>query len=438
MTHKIVRLEVGFILVALSLGLTALPSAAVDLKTGQKIDKEIEKNQADIVKIRRFLHMNPELSNREFETSRLVSTKLESLGLAVKTGIAKTGVLAVLRGEQPGVTVAVRADMDALPIQEMTNVPFTSLNPGVMHACGHDVHTSVVLGTAMVLNSLRDQIKGTVVFIFQPAEEGPPMGEEGGAHLMVREGVLDDPPVGAVFGFHVWPENVGEILVAPGNITASSDRFRITVIGKSAHGARPQEGVDAIVIASEIVSAFQAIISRSTDPTDPAVLTVGTINGGSRFNIIADKVVLEGTVRALSDSNRKTIPRLMEAAVKNITEIYGASHQFEYNALTPSVYNNPELSAAMIPTLAKLLGKAKVREWKPQMIAEDFSAFSLKVPGFYFFLGVKSPSQAVAPPLHSPNFLPDERSIPVGIRVMCHLLLDALEKQASLITGPPL
>ena len=410
---------------------------AVDAKTAQRIDEQIERNQAEIVRIRRFIHMNPELGNREFETSRLVGSKLETLGLEVRTGVAKTGVVALLRGAQPGAAVAARADMDALPIQEMTNVPFKSLNPGVMHACGHDVHTSIVLGTAMVLNSLKDRIKGSVTFIFQPAEEGPPEGEEGGADLMIREGALDNPSPSAVFGLHVWPgADVGQVLFAPGFITASSDGFQITIKGKSAHAARPQEGIDAIVIAAEVVQALQTVISRGIDPTDPAVLTIGTIEGGTRANIIPEQVALAGTVRALSDANRKKIPALMESVVKNITEIYGATYQFDYKPLLPAVYNNPELAATMVPPLVKLLGKDEVLEWKPQMIAEDFSFFAQKLPGFYFFLGVKSPGQAEAAPLHSANFNPDERSIPLGIRILCHLLLDALEEQNSLAGIP--
>jgi amidohydrolase len=417
--------------------LAGLPSLAgsIDAKTAQRIDEEVEKVRAEIVKVRRFIHMNPELGNREFETARLVSSKLEPLGLEVRTGVAKTGVVAVLRGSRPGPAVAVRADMDALPIQETTNLPYRSLNPGVMHACGHDIHTSVVLGTALVLNSLKDRIQGTVTFLFQPAEEGPPDGEEGGAELMVREGALDNPPAGAVFGFHVWPENVGTVLVAPGPVTASADTFAITVKGKSAHGARPHEGVDAIVAAAEIVTALQSIVSRALDPTDPAVLTVGTIRGGARSNIIADTVVLEGTVRTLSETTRKRIPGLMEGIVGHITEMHGASFLFEYKRGVPSVFNNPELAAAMGPTLIKLLGKDKVLEWKPQMIAEDFSHFAEKVPGLYFFLGVKNPAQPVAAPLHSPNFNPDERSIPLGIKVLCHLVLDALDAQSGMAAG---
>ncbi|OGD28937.1 MAG: hypothetical protein A2V57_06825 [Candidatus Aminicenantes bacterium RBG_19FT_COMBO_65_30] len=431
------RIACAVVLIAAVLAVFPSGVRGVDPKMSRRIDEEIEKNKAEIVKIRRFIHMNPELGNREFETARLIANKLQPLGFEVRTGVAKTGVVAVLRGGQAGPVVAVRADMDALPVQETTNLPFKSLNPGVMHACGHDVHSSVVLGTALVLNALKDGIKGTVTFLFQPAEEGAPEGEEGGADLMVKEGALDNPPAGAVFGFHVWPENVGSVLFAPGNVTAAADTFVITVKGKGAHGARPHEGVDAVVIAAEIVTAFQTIISRASDPTDPAVLTVGTINGGARRNIIAERVVLEGTVRTLSEANHKKVRLLMESIVKNITGMYGADFQFEYKEALPSVFNNPELTAAMAPTLVKLLGKDKIVEWQPQMIAEDFAFLARKVPGFYFFLGVKSPAQAAAAPLHSPNFSPDERSIPLGVRILSHLLLDALAGQSALGSGGP-
>jgi amidohydrolase len=413
--------------------LAALPPAArpVDTKTAKRIDAEIEKNKAEIVKIRRFIHMNPELGNREVETARLIASKLRPLGFEIRTGVAKTGIVAVLRGGQAGPAVAIRADMDALPVQETTGLPYKSLNPGVMHACGHDVHSAIVLGTALVLHEIKDSIKGTVTFLFQPAEEGAPEGEEGGADLMVREGALDNPPAAAVFGFHVWPEATGRVFIAPGNVTAAADSFSIAVKGKSAHGARPQEGLDAIVIAAEIVTALQTVVSRATDPTDPAVLTVGTIAGGSRRNIIADRVTLEGTIRTLSETNRKKVPQLVESIVKNITEIYGAGYEYEYKLGNPAVFNNPELTSAMTPTLVRLLGKDKVVEWKPQMIAEDFAFLARKAPGLYFFLGVRGPGQP-ATPLHSPSFSPDENAIPLGVRILTHLVLDALEGQSAL------
>ncbi len=416
--------------------LAALPPAArpVDTKTAKRIDAEIEKNKAEIVKIRRFIHMNPELGNREVETARLIAAKLRPLGFEVRTAVAKTGIVAVLRGGQAGPAVAIRADMDALPVQETTGLPYKSLNPGVMHACGHDVHSAIVLGTALVLHEIKDSIKGTVTFLFQPAEEGAPEGEEGGADLMVREGALDNPPAAAVFGFHVWPEATGRVFIAPGNVTAAADSFSIAVKGKSAHGARPQEGLDAIVIAAEIVTALQTVVSRATDPTDPAVLTVGTIAGGSRRNIIADRVTLEGTIRTLSEANRKKVPQLIESIVKNITEIYGAGYEYEYKPGNPAVFNNPELTSAMTPTLVRLLGKDKVVEWKPQMIAEDFAFLARKAPGLYFFLGVRGPGQP-ATPLHSPSFSPDENAIPLGVRILTHLVLDALEGQSALASA---
>ena len=423
------RAAAGSLVALLALAAGSRPAAAVDPKTAQRIDEEIERVKTEVVKIRRFLHMNPELSNREYETAKLVAAKLSSLGFDVKTGVALTGVVGLLRGGQPGATVACRADMDALPIQELANVPFKSLNPGVMHACGHDIHTSIALGTAMVLSSLKDRLKGNVKFIFQPAEEGAPADEEGGAALMIKEGVLDDPPVSAIFGLHVWPEAVGQALFSPGEIMASSDWFQITIKGRSAHGARPHEGLDAIVIAAEVVTALQTVVSRALDPADPAVLTIGKVEGGVRWNIIPERVTLEGTVRCLSEANRKKIPQVMESLVKNIAAGYGASSTFDYRALNPAVYNNPELAQTMVSTLVKVLGRDRVSDLKPQLVAEDFAYYAQKIPGFFFFLGVRTPGQPPTP-LHSPTFIPDERSVAVGIKVMCHLLLDALEKQS--------
>ena len=427
--------------IALAVCLGLLPALAplglqaVDLRTSQKIDQEIEKAKPEIIKIRRFIHMNPELGNREYETAKLVASKLTSLGFEVRTGVARTGVVALLRGGRPGPTVAIRADMDALPIQEMTSVPFKSLNPGVMHACGHDVHTSIALGAAMVLANVKDKIKGNVKFIFQPAEEGAPAGEEGGAELMIKEGVLEDPTVGAIFGLHVWPETVGQVLFSTGDIMASADSFEIQIKGRSSHGARPHEGLDAIVLAAEIITTLQSIVSRSVDPTDPAVLTIGKIQGGTRSNIVAERVTMEGTVRALSDANRRKIPQLMESVVKNISQAFGATASLDYRPSNPSVFNHPEFGETMRPTLVEVLGKDKVLPFTPQMVAEDFSYYAQKIPGFYFFLGVRTPGQAGAP-LHNPNFLPDERSIPVGIKLMCHLALDALEKQSPAESEP--
>ncbi len=412
-------------------------SLSVDKATAQLIDQYTQKISPEIIKIRRFIHMNPELSNREYQTAKLVSSKLMSLGLEVKTGVAKTGVVALLRGSQKGLTVGIRADMDALPIQELTDVPFKSLNPGVMHACGHDIHTSIVLGTAMVLTALKEKIRGSVKFIFQPAEEGSPPGEEGGAGLMIEEGVLEEPSVGAIFGLHVWPEDLEKALFSAGSIMASSDWFEITIIGKSSHGARPHEGVDSITLASNVIVSLQNIISRTLDPTDPAVLSIGKIEGGTKANIVAEKVYLEGTVRTLSETSRDKIPKLMENVIKGITRSFGGDYIFNYRYGSPSVYNHPELAKIMLPTLIKVLGKENVKDLKPQMVAEDFAFYCQKIPGFFFFLGVKDPILETMAPLHSPYFDPDERSIALGIKIFCHLLLDCLQRQSYFEDTPP-
>ena len=418
------------LLLSFALLFSALQGTTVDKNTARRIEEEIEKHKLEIIKIRRFIHMNPELGNREFETAKLVASKLMSLGLEIKTGVAKTGVVAILRGDQQGYTVGIRADMDALPIDELTDVPFKSLNPGIMHACGHDIHTSIALGTAIVLNSLKDKIKGNIKFIFQPAEEGPPPGEKGGASLMIEEGVLDEPPVGAILGLHVWPENLGEVFFSPGPVLASSDWFQIIIKGKSSHGARPHEGIDSIVLASQVVLSLQSAISRAIDPTDPAVLSIGIISGGRRSNIIAEEVLLEGTVRTLSKTNREKIPQMIENVVRGITQSFGADYTFSYRKGSPSVYNHPELVKIIRPTLLKVLGEQSVKDLKPQMVAEDFAYYCQNIPGFFFLLGVKNPEEKTIAPLHSPYFNPDERSIPLGIKIMCHLLLDILEHQS--------
>lgn len=415
----------------------AFLAEGVDKKTALLIDKEIEKNRSEIIRTRRFLHMNPELGNREVQTAKLITSKLIHLGLEVKTGVAKTGVTALLKGSEPGFTVAYRADMDALPIQELTDVPYKSLNPGVMHACGHDIHMSVALGTATILNSIKEKIRGNIKFIFQPAEEGPPPGEEGGANLMIKEGVLEDPLIGAIFGLHVWPEDLGEVYFSSGPMMASADWFRIIIKGKSSHAARPHEGIDAIALASQVVLAIQTIISRIVDPSDPAVITIGKISGGERSNIIAEEVRLEGTIRTLSEKNRNKILQSMENIVRGITHSYGADYLFDHRKGVPSVYNHPELKKIMLPTLLTLLGEENVKEPKPQFVAEDFSYYSQKIPGFFFFLGVKDPEKKTMAPLHSPYFNPDERSIFLGIRIMCHLLLDCLHHPSHLERSTP-
>lgn len=410
---------------------------SVDTATAFRIEKSIKNHYQEIINIRRFLHMNPELGNREFEASKLVASKLLSLGLEIRTGVAKTGVVGLLRGSQTGQTIAVRADMDALPIQEETDLPYKSLNPGVMHACGHDLHTAIVLGTAIVLSELRDSIRGNIKFIFQPAEEGAPSGEEGGAKVMIAEGVLEDPEVGAIFGLHVDPGRVGRAAYSSGSVLASSDRFNISIKGKSAHGGRPNEGIDAIVVAAHAIVGIQSIVSRLTDPTDPAVITIGKIEGGTRANIIADRVNFEGTVRALNDRTRTQIEQTIKQVVQGATQSFNADCTFLYKRGAPSLYNHPELGKAVLPSLLSVVGEGNVSVMEPQLMAEDFSYFCQKVPGFYFMLGATDPADQNPAPLHNPKFNPDERSISIGLKIMAHILLDFLEKQQSLESDFP-
>jgi amidohydrolase len=422
----------GLIILLFSISCLFRPAIAVDKKTAADIDREIEKIRSEIIKIRRFIHLNPQLANHEQETAKFVGAKLASLGIDVKSGVAKTGLVALLAGSQPGPTVAVRAAMDAVPIQELADVPFKSIIPGVMHAAGHDIHTAIVLGTAYVLSTMRDRIKGNVKFIFQPAEEGPPPGEEGGAALMIKEGVLENPAVQAIFGFHVWPEDVGQVFISPGAMLANSDSFEIVIKGKNSQGSQPQEGVDAIVLASEIVMSLQTIISRFVDPTDPALLNIGKIEGGTRDDLVPDRVRLEGIIRTLSDTNRKKIARLIESMVKGIIHAAGGDYSFSFEEDIPSVYNHPELVSLLLPTLNEALGENKAIPINPQMMADDFALYSQKIPGFYFFLGAKNPRLPSSAPLYSPYFNPDERSISLGIKILCYLILDSLEQQSRI------
>ena len=411
----------GFLTILVIILTTSQRGLGVDIKTARLIDQEIKKHKTEIIGIRRFIHMNPELGNREFETANLIASKLLSFGLEVKTGIAKTGVTGLLRGAEQGLTVGLRADMDGQPIQELTDLSFKSLNPGIMHACGHDIHVAIALGTARVMSSLKENINGNIKFIFQPAEE------EGGAKSMIQEGILENPPIQAIFGLHVWPENLGRVYFSAGPIMASSDWFQIIIEGKSSHGARPHEGIDAIALSSQAIVSLQSIVSRAVDPTDPVVVTIGKIEGGTKANIIAEKVTIEGTIRTLSETNRNKIPRQIEDVIRGVTQSFGASYVFRYKKGAPPLYNHPDLATILSPTLSRTLGEWNVQDIKPQMVAEDFSYFSQKIPGFYFFLGAKDPVKPSMAPLHSPYFSPNERSIALGIKIMCHLVFDCLE-----------
>jgi len=374
--------------------------------------------------------MHPELSNREERTSRIVAEKLRALGLDdVKTGVGKYGVVAILKGSKPGPVVAVRADMDALPIQETIDVPYKSKNPGVKHACGHDVHTTVQLGVAEVLSKMRDQIAGSIKFIFQPAEEGAPQGEQGGASLMIKEGALENPRPQAIFGLHTAGFEVGQIGFHSGPAMASSDRFTITIRGKKSHGAQPQLGVDAIVIAVECVTALQTIRSRRIDPLEPLVITIGRIKGGDRNNIIAEEVKMEGTMRTLNDSVRTQALELMRQTLANVTSAYGAKFELSVDDSNPVTYNDPQLVEQTLPTIRRVVGDANVVAQKPLMPAEDFSYYQKVIPGFFYFLGVGNKAKGLMPAWHTSDFDVDEESLVIGVKVMSNVLLDYLDRQ---------
>jgi amidohydrolase len=376
-----------------------------------------------VVAVRRDLHAHPELSNREERTGHLVAERLRGLGLEVRYPVAKTGVVGILRGGRPGGVVALRADIDALPIEETNDIAFRSQAKGVMHACGHDAHTAILLGAAEVLAGLRARLPGTVVFLFQPAEEGAPDGEEGGAPLMVKEGVLDDPKVAAVFGLHVgsWV-SVGQAGWTDGPIFASSDTFRIVVEGRTVHGAQPHMGLDPIPVAAELVQALQLIVSRQIDGRQPRVLTIGRIQGGTRFNIIADRVTLDGTLRTHDATVRAEIKARMARTVKGVAEAHGTAATLSFlDEGNPPTVNDAALARSVgIPALERVFGAGAVRV-EPQMVAEDFPFFGQKVPYFYFLLGTRNDAKGIGSVNHTPRFDVDEDALPLGVRAMATL-----------------
>lgn len=399
----------------------------------------VAKHRPEAIRMREHIHQNPELSNREFKTAALVADHLTALGIEIQTGVAHTGVVGVLKGGRPGPVVAIRADMDALPVTEETVLPFRSTvrttylgqEVGVMHACGHDVHTAVQLGVASVLAEMKDDLPGTVKFIFQPAEEGAPPGEEGGADLMVREKVLEDPAPEAIFGLHALPSlEVGTVGYTIGPAFAAVDHFTIKVRGKQAHGARPEEGIDPVVMASEIVFALQTIRSRTLSPLEPSVVTVGIFRGGERFNIIPREVHLEGTVRTYNPVVRDTVERRMTSILKGITGAYGGSFALDYDRGTPSVINDPALSREMAGYLTGAPGVEQVLELPPTMGGEDFAYFANEIPGFFYRLGTTKPGQPSGG-LHTPTMTADSESVEVGMRAMTHLVLEFLNARAS-------
>ncbi|REJ75618.1 MAG: amidohydrolase [Acidobacteria bacterium] len=395
-----------------------------------------ERIRPKLIEWRRHFHQNPELSNREFETAKFVAEHLRKLGFEVRTGIAKTGVVGILDSGRPGPVIGLRADMDALPVKERVDVPYASKVTAeyngqtvpVMHACGHDTHIAILLGTAEVLNGLKDELTGKVVFIFQPAEEGPPAGEEGGAPLMVKEGVMDDPKIDAIFGLHINSQTeIGKIGYKYGAAMASSDWFKITIKGKQAHGSAPWDGIDPIVTATQIINGLQTIVSRQSRlTTAPVVITVGKINAGVRENIIPEELVMAGTIRTLDPAMQTEVHDKIRRTVKSIAESTGATAMVEIDTKTLVTYNTPELVKRMLPSLAKAAGKANVMEREWTTGAEDFSYFGTKAPSFYFFLGGmpagKDPRTAAGH--HTPDFYLDDSKLDVGVKAFCNIVFD--------------
>jgi amidohydrolase len=404
--------------------LLAATSAAGDLD--QAIRDEAQRLQPALIEARRWFHQHPELSNREVETGREIARRLTALGLEVRSGVARNGVVAVLRGGRPGGVAAWRSDIDALPITEQVDVPYASIEPGVMHACGHDVHITVGLGVAEVLSRLRERVPGTVVFVFQPAEEGAPAGEDGGAALMIAEGVLDEPKPDAIFGLHVMPTlRAGQVGWRAGGVMASSDALRITVEGKMAHGSAPHQGVDAVYVAAQVVTALQGVVSREVDSRRPAVVSIGSLHAGNRNNILAGEAVMEGTVRTLDRETRAQVLAAVERVVAATCQAHRATCRLEFGRGLPPTVNDPALAAASAQVLRAAFDEEAVIEIEPIMAAEDFSLFAERVPGFYLHLGVGNPERGWISYLHTPTFRPDESAIEVGVRAAAALLVAA-------------
>ncbi len=426
------------------LGLSLLSCSAYAQNTALKaeVSKKADALQSKVIAWRRDFHEHPELGNHEVRTSGIIADYLKSLGLEVQTGIAKTGVVGILKGNKPGPVVALRADMDALPVTEKVNLAFASKvrttfngqEVGVMHACGHDSHMAILMGVAQVLSSMKKDLHGTVKFIFQPAEEGPPAGEEGGAALMVKEGVLENPRVDVVFGLHINSQTeVGKITYRPGGTMAAVNDMKITIKGKSSHGAYPWSGTDPIVASAEIVNALQTIVSRNVNVTEnPAVVTIGAINGGNRANIIPEKVEMMGTLRAMSREDEELLITRVKQIVTHTAEAAGvqADIQLPYTTHYPVTYNDPALTVKMLPTLQTVAGADNVILRPPVTGSEDFSFYEEKVPGLFFFLGgmPKGQDPRTAPSHHTPDFYIDESGFTLGVKALCNLTLDYMGK----------
>lgn len=414
-----------------------LGSLPVMAQLDANLASDIDVIEDKVIEWRHHFHEFPELSNREFNTGKKIAEHLKSLGMEVTENVAHTGVVGLLKGDHPGKVVALRADIDALPVTERNDLPFKSnvtttflgKETGVMHACGHDTHIAILMGVAEVLSKNKHLIHGSVKFIFQPAEEGPPPGEEAGAPLMIKEGVLENPKVDAIFGLHIGSgDPVGTIAYKPGGTMAAVERFVVTVKGKQTHGSRPWGGVDPIYISAKIIDGFQSIISRESDLTnEAAVITVGKITSGVRFNIIPESAELIGTVRTLDPDMREHIIRRMNEMASDIAKAYGGEANIEWRSNTVVTYNDPELTQQMLPSLEAAAGKENVHLVKASTGGEDFSYYQEIVPGLYFFLGGMTPGNTEPYPHHTPDFMIDDSSMLLGVKAFCHITMDYLQ-----------
>ena len=426
-----------------SISLFSVIASAQNTALKSTITTKAASLESKVISWRRDFHQNPELGNREFKTAEKIAAHLRSLGIEVQTGFAKTGVVGILRGSKPGPVIALRADIDALPVKERVAITFASKVEGeyngktvpVMHACGHDTHTAILMGTAEILASIKSELKGTVKFIFQPAEEGPPEGEEGGAKLMVKEGVLENPKVEAIFGLHINAQTeVGKVKYRSRGTMAASDWFTIKINGKQTHGAYPWLGIDPIATAAQIIMGIQTIVSRNINLAEsPAVISVGQINAGVRSNVIPEELIMTGTIRSLDVKVQEMLHARLKKVVTSIAESAGATAEVNITNQTLITYNDPTLTEKMIPTLEATAGKENVSITPAVTGAEDFSYYQEKIPGLYFFLGGAPKGKPISEtaPHHTPDFYIDESGFLLGMKVLSNLTIDYMEMQSK-------
>lgn len=418
-------------------GLMALAQTTAKLQA--KLDQKATEIEAKVIEWRRHFHQYPELSNREFKTGKMIADHLKSLGLEVKYPVAKTGAVGILRTGKPGPTIALRADIDGLPVVERNSLPFASKEKstylgqdvGVMHACGHDTHIAILMGVAEILTGMKSELNGTIVFLFQPAEEGAPQGEEGGAALMIKEGVLDNPKVDVAFGLHISSQTpVGTVTFKPEGMLAAADMVKIKVKGVQAHGSAPWAGVDPVVVSAQIINGLQTIVSRQLDITQAgAVLTIATIHGGVRNNIIPEEVEMTGTLRTLDNTMQDEMHKRIKRTAEDIASSMGAKAEVEIIRGYPVTYNSPALTDWATPVMERVAGKDKAVVIKAVTGAEDFSFFSQKVPGFFFFVGGMplDADPTKVPSHHTPDFFIDESGMITGLRAMLNLTVDYMK-----------